>query len=879
MRFLATLFRNVSRHGAVERDLDEEVRAHLELLIDEYRAAGMEDAAARRAARLELGGTEQVKAAVRDVRRGRWIEHVSQDVRYGLRMFQRSPGFAATAVVSLAVGIAAATGLFSIVHAALLNPFPFADSDRIVRLGLLDKGEPRDLAVTGRQLVALQQSEVLDGAFVSNGWDMTLSGRDFPEAVRTQFLSASGLTVFGVPPLLGRLFVEADGPVGEHPQRVVVLTYRFWQRHFGGRPEAVGQTLYLNREPYAVIGVLPRQYFHTGPEIIVPMHVTFDPNVVWGVQARLKRGVTPRMAEQRLQPLFGQFAKETPERFPKEVRPLVRSLLETRRAADFVPTLLLIFAASMLLLLLACANVSILLLVRGHSRVHEFVVRAAIGASRGRLMRQLLVESLLLASVGAALGVVASYWGLPAVLRLVPANAVPVGDLIAVPVNVPILLFSAGLAMASALMCGLSPALSFSRPRVTSTTRTTAGVESRRAHHLLLAAQIALTVLLLAGTGATVRGLIGLYRTSLGYDPHNVTIARINLPENGYREWAGRAAFYERLRNRMADVPHVQSVALATVSGIPPRSGPGMVVHVPGRDMTGDQAIVQRISGRYFATMRIPLVQGRVWSDTDGAGTPHVAVINQAMARERWPDESPIGRRVRIPDFIKSPTPFRLAAPGSDGWFEIIGVVGDTPNVGLHEPPAPSIYVPYTLMLGDSVSVILRTSHDPHSMTSLLREAVRSVDPHQPVNVVRTAEDALADEGWARERFVALLLLGFAGCALMLAVVGLYSVVSYSVSCRFKEFSIRMALGAGRGRIVNAAVQPAVLAIVAGLSAGLALSVGLNKVVARWSIGSLSDPVVLVAVSLVLFVAATMSAAIPASRAASIHPADALRTD
>jgi predicted permease len=459
-----------------------------------------------------------------------------------------------------------------------------------------------------------------------------------------------------------------------------------------------------------------------------------------------------------------------------------------------------------------------------------------------------------------------------------PPNSVPVGNLIAVPVNVPVLFFSAGLAMASALIFGLSPALSFSRPRLTATARTTAGVESRRAHHLLLAAQIAVTVLLLAGTGAAVRVLIGLYRTSLGYDPHNVIIASINLPENSYTKWADRFTFYERLRNRIADVPQVESVALATYA-TPPRSGERSVVEVPGRDMTGDEApILQRISGHYFATMKIPLIRGRVWSDSESAGAPHVAVVNQTMARELWPDESAIGRRVLIPGYMKSSTYFRLAAPGSDGWFEIIGVVGDTPNVGLHEPPAPSIYVPYTLMLSDSLNVILRTSRDPLATTRSIREDVRTVDPNQPVSVY-TAEGALASAGWARERFVTLLLLGFAMCALMLAVVGLYSVVSYSVSCRFKEFGIRMALGAGRGRMVNAAVQPAVLAIVAGLFAGLALSVGLNKVVAQWSIGNLNDPVVLVAVSLVLFVAAMMSAAIPAYRAASIQPVDALRRD
>ncbi len=868
-----------------DAELKREIETHLDLEAEERVAAGASEEEAYYAARRAFGNVTRTLEEVRSVWTRPWLDAIVKDLGYAVRTLRRSPGFAATAVVSLAVGIAAATGLFSIVNAALLNPFPFADINRIIRLDMTDKGKPRGLSVTARQLVALQHSDVFDGAFASNIWEMTLTGQGLPEAVRTQYFSATGLNVLGVPPLLGRVFNDADGPAGEQPQRVVVLTYRFWQRHFGGRPEAVGQTLYLNREPYTVVGVLPRQYFYAGPEILVPLHLTFDPNFAWGVQARLKRGVNPRMAEERLQPLFDQFAREAPQRFPKEVRPLVRSLVETQRAADFVPTLLLIFAASMLLLLLACANVSILLLARGTSRAHEFAVRAAIGASRGRLMSQLLVESLLLAVNGAALGVAAGYWGLPAMLRLLPPNSVPVGNLMAVPVNVPVLLFSAGLAMASALICGLSPALLFSRPRLTATARTT-GVESRRAHHLLLAAQIALTVLLLAGTGATVRGLIGLYRTSLGYDPHNVIIASINLPDraspgqNSYTEWADRATFYERLRNRMADVPQVESVALATYSGIPPRSGQRTVVDVPGRDMTGDEVpILQRISAHYFATMKIPLIRGRVWSDSESAGTPHVAVVNQAMARELWPDESAIGRRVRIPEYIKSTTYFRLAAPGSDGWFEIIGVVGDTPNVGLHEPPAPSIYVPYTLMLSDSLNMILRTSHDPLSMTRSIREAVRTVDPNQPVNVVRTAEDELASAGWARERFVALLLLGFAVFALMLAVVGLYSVVSYSVSCRFKEFGIRMALGAGRGRIVNAAAQPAVLAVVAGLFAGLILSVGLNKVVAQWAIGNLTDPVVLVAVSLVLFVAAMMAAAIPANRAASIQPVDALRID
>jgi predicted permease len=869
----------MSRRGRKALEgLSDDIRDHIERQTEENVARGMTPDEARRQARLALGNPALIEEDTRAVWGARWLDDLLRDLRYALRIFRQSPGFAATAVLSLAVGIAAATGLFSIVNAALLNPFPFADINRIVSLDLNDNGKPRGLAVTVRQFAALRQSDALDGAFASNNWPMTLTGRGVPEAVPTREISADGLNVLGVPPLLGRVFNEADGPPGERPQRVVVLTYRFWHSHFGARPEAVGQTLVLNREPYTVIGVLPRQFFPTGPEILVPLDLTTT--VVWSLQARLKRGVTPRMAEQRLQPLVDEFAQEAPQVVPKGVRPLVRRLVETQRASDFAPTLLLIFAASMLLLLLACANVSILLLARGTSRAHEFAVRAAIGASRGRLARQLLVESLLLAVGGAALGVAGGYWGLPATLRLLPPNSVPVGNLIPVPVNVPVLLFSAGLAIASALIVGLSPALSFLRPRLTSTARTTAGSERRRAHYLLLAAQIALTVLLLSGTGAAVRVLIGLYQTSLGYDPHNVIVATINLPENKYTKWGDRAAFYERLRNHMAEVPQVASVALATYSGIPPQSGQRSVVEVPGRDMTADEApILQRISGHYFETMKIPLIRGRAWSDSESGGTPHVAVVNQTMARALWPEGSAIGRRVRMPSYIRSTSYYRLAAPGSDGWFEIIGVAGDTPNVGLHEPPAASIYVPYTLMLTDTVHVILRTTHDPVSMTRSIREAIQTVDPYQPVDVVRTADDALADAGWARERFVTVLLLGFAVVALLLAVVGLYSVVSYSVSCRFKEFGIRLALGASRGRVVGAAVQPAAVAILAGLFAGLALSVGLNKVVAGWSIGDLNDARVLATVSLVLCAVAMVSAAIPANRAASIEPVDALRID
>jgi len=807
------------------------------------------------------------------------------DLRYALRTFRRSPGLAAAAVLSLAVGIGAAAGLFSVIYGVLLNPFPYANPERIVSLGMTDRGAPGGLFLNTRQMVALQQSDVLEGVIGIDIWTMTLTGGDLPEAIATQYYSANSLVLLGVSPLIGRVFTDADGQPGEEPQRVVVLTYRFWQRHFAGRPDAIGQTLQLNREPYQVIGVLPPKYFVGGPDLVVPIHLTFDPNFAWDVQARLKPGVSTALAEQRLQPVFEQFAKEAPQRFPKEVRARVRSLVDGRRSADFVPTLVLIFAAAVLLLLLACSNVSILLLARGAARANEFALRAAIGASRGRLVRQLLTESLVLASSGAALGVAAAYVAVPAILRVLPPNSLPVGDLIDVPVSRPVLFFSAGLALVSAVVAGLSPAFSFSRPRVTSlehqsAARTTAGVEGRRVHHVLLAGQVALTMVLLAGTGAAIRALIALYATPLGYDPHNLLVAGINLPENSHTTWADRAAFYDQIRERVAHTPQVESAVLNNVGALPPRSGGRTRIEIPARDVAqGDTPVLHQVGAGYFATLRIPLLVGRTWTDAESVRAAHVAVVNQTMARRLWPGETPVGQRLRVPSYAASSSQFTLAAPGSDGWFDIVGIVGDTPNLGLHEPTAPALFVPHTLMLSDSATLILRTARDPLTMTRSIREAVRAVDANQPINTAVTAEQILAVGGWARERFVTLLLLGFGVFALALAVVGLYSVVSYSVSRRFREFGIRMALGANRARIAQAALRSAVVSIGVGLVAGVALSLTSHAIVARWSIGNLGDPIVLAAVAVVLVVVGIAAAAIPANRAVSIQPADALRVE
>jgi predicted permease len=810
---------------------------------------------------------------------------LAQDLRFALRTMRSNPGVTAGTVFALALGIGATTALFSVVYSVILNPFPFGNAERIVNLGMLDKGTPRGLFLNTRQFVDLQKSDVLDGVIARDVWPMTLTGADIPEEVVTQYFSANALTVLGIVPLLGRVLTDADGPPGQLPQRVVVLTHRFWKTHFGARADVVGQTLQLNHVTYTVIGVLPQQYFPAGVEIIVPIHMTLDPSFAWGIQARLQPGVDARMAEMRLQPIFEQFARESPERFPKDIRPQVRSLVEARRASDFVPTLFLIFAAAVLLLVQACANVSILQLARGTSRAREFVVRSAMGATRSRLMTQLLVESLLLAIAGAVLGLAAAYWGIPAALAWLPANSLPAANLVDAPISLPVFLFSVVLTIASTIIFGVWPAFSFSRTTVSAlsregATRTASGAYGRRIHHVLLAGQVALTVLLLSASGAAIRVLAGLYETPLGYDPQNVLVALVNLPENNHTEWAGRAAFYERLHEAVSRTPQVESVALSVYGGVPPRTGGRTRIEIPGRDSAGlDSPVLQRIGPQYFATLRIPLLEGRMWSDSEAARAAHVAVVNRTMARRLWPDTPAIGQRLRVPEYIKSQSQFVLAAPGSDGWFEIVGIAGDTPNIGLHEPAAPALYVPYTLMLGDAVNLIVRTARDPLAMDRSIREAVRAVDPSQPVNSVRTAETLLANAGWARARFVTLLLLGFAAFALALAMVGLYSVAAFSVSRRVKEFGIRMALGASRAKIVGTALAGATVSVASGLAAGIALSIASNAVLSRRSIGNVSDPVVLSTISLTLLLVAVGAAALPANRAASIQPAEALRID
>jgi predicted permease len=396
---------------------------------------------------------------------------------------------------------------------------------------------------------------------------------------------------------------------------------------------------------------------------------------------------------------------------------------------------------------------------------------------------------------------------------------------------------------------------------------------------MLIGVQVALTVLLLAGTGSAIRVLADLYQTRLGYDPLHVLAATIDLADGRHPEWQGRAAFYDRVRANIEALPGIQNVTLMVYGGLPPRFGFRTRIEVPGQQTGGASPIVHRIDSQFFSTLRIPIERGRMWTSEENARAAHVAVISQTMADRLWADHDAVGQNIRLPEFAESTSQFVVAAPGATGWFEIVGVVGDVPTAGLRAALEPVVYVPHMMMLGDSLTVLLRAEQDPATLTRSIRDAVHAADPNQPVNRIRSAEDVLAQAGWARERFVTFLLLGFGAFALMLAAVGLYSVVSYAVSRRTKEFGIRIALGARRLHIVRLSLDPTVLPIGVGLATGLMLSIVSSRVVSRWSIGTANDPLILAAVSLVLLATAAAATLVAAGRVATMAPNQSLRID
>jgi len=807
---------------------------------------------------------------------------VLQDIRYGIRQLLKMPGFTLTAVMSLALGIGATTAVFSVVYAILMDPYPYKAPDRMIHMRLpTPTGDTRGFGVTGSQWQELRKSPVVEDTFLEDDWSLTVTGSDLPEDVQGVYLSSNGFNFLGVPAALGRGLQPSDAIDGQDPQPVVVLSYKFWQRHFNSDPTVLGKTIQLVRKNYTVVGVAGSRFTWGDGDVYLPLKITGDQVKAFYAGVRLKPGVSHAQADAALQPLIEQFAKESPKHFPSDhLRLHVIGLNE-----DFIKqlggTLYLLFGAVALLLMIGCGNVSILLLARATSRQHEFAVRAAIGASRIRIIRQLLTESLLLSLTGAGLGLLLAFKTVKIIVANLPEFSFP--HEAAIQINLPVLIFSIAVAVGTGILFGLWPAWQLSRPEVSqvmqsNTRKTTGGVNSRRTHNTLIAGQIALTLLMLAGAGAAIEGFLRVAHTNLGYDPHNIMSVGIPIHDGTYKTWPERAAYFEQLHDKVAEVPGV-AVAAISSNATPPSNGFTTKFEILGKPAAQDQSFrFNMVSREYFPALRIPLVFGRIWDkDESHRGAP-VIVVNQTFVKRYFPNGNAVGHSIKVPELVPQP-PYFLTAPGVEGGLLIVGVVGDKLDDGLAKPILPEGFVPYTAAMGMYTQILVRSQGPPLALLHAVRAKVNSIDHDQQTNNdVRDLEHWITRlPEWARGQLVAWLFGAFAALALALAAVGLYSVVSYTVVQRTNEFGIRIALGAQRGHLLAIVFRSTWMSVGTGILAGVVLTVALNKVMASWASESSRDPLLLFAATCVLSLVATIACAIPARRASGVDPMTAIR--
>jgi len=808
------------------------------------------------------------------------MSSVLADLRYAARELRRRPGFALTAILSLALGIGATSAVFSVVYGVLINPFPYVGADRMMQLSLTDQaGRFRYPGMTGAQLDQLRQARTIESVVGEDGWNLTTTDGDIPEDVSASYISPNAPNHWGVRALLGRWLIPADAPPGQEPERVVVLGYQFWQRYYSGDPAVVGRTIQLVRKNYQIVGVMPPRFRWRDADIYVPLKVRIDPNIYFGTSLKIRPGVSTAEANADLQPILQKFATETPGRYPDTFRVNLRSIIEMY-ARPMGPRLFLLLGAVTSLLLVGCANVSILLLVRGAHRQQELAVRAALGAARIRVVQQLLTEALVIAVAGATLGVLIAWRALALIVAWVPTNSFAAESVI--EMNVPVLLFSTALAVVTAIVFGVWPALQLSRPDIgrvaqTGARRVIGSAQGRRIHRVMVAVQVALTLLMLTAAGAAGKGFLRLSNADLGYDPQQTMSLPIPVHDGTYQTWKERSEYFERLRAAIAGMPQVVSAGIST-NATPPSNGNDSTIEILGN--TAVEKPVARlnfVSPEYFPLLHIPVAQGRTWNHDEIARGAPLAVINQAMARQYWPQGDAIGHQLRIAN-LKDEPPYSPAAAGAGGWLQIVGIVADARNDGLRNPIKPAFYVPYTLKMRMFTQILVRTRVAPLSILRDVRAELVRVDREQQVSRVRDLQAWITNlPEYAQQRLVANLFGIFSMLALALSAVGLYSVVSYGVAMRTSEFGIRLALGARARDVVRIVLSGTSWNVGAGLLAGVVLCLVFDKVASQWLTESSRDPLILTAVTLLLMAVAVMACLAPARRAASIDPMDAVR--
>lgn len=804
-----------------------------------------------------------------------------QDIAFAIRQLRKSPGFAAVVIGSLALGIGASVAVFSVVRAVLLDPFPYKDASRMVHVELHEKSSDRYgyLVVNSTQFQDLQRLPLVDDVFIMDNRRQALTSDDLPVSVIAGYYSSNLFTYMGVPPLLGREFTAADAP-GGNASPVVVLSYLFWKKQYGGRLDILGRQIQLDHVPYTVIGVASPRFTWGDSEVYIPGSFTADPHYYMEAFLKLKAGASHAAIAAELQPLLERYARQDPTHYPQNRKVVIQALGE-EAMHGFKGPLLVLFAAVLLLLLIGCANVSILLLARGAARQQEFAVRASIGASRWRIARQLITESILLSLLGSAAGVLLAWKGVDWLADHMPEYSFP--HEASIHVNTTVLLFAVAIALLTGVLFGLSPAwqLAHSDPAaiVQSGTRLAGTVRGRRTHRLLIAGQVMLTMILLAGAGAAMRAFVHLVHTPLGFDPDRVFLMEISTPKGGNRSWQALSAQEELYRQTAAAATGVASASISS-SWTPPFSGyRGAIVVSTNPNLTDAQAALALVSEDIFSTLRVPLLQGRFFTPSEEASGAHVALVNRAFLRQFLPGRDPLAAAVRSPA-LRLDNPDLVSAANPDGWLQIVGVVDDARNDGLSRPVMPAVYLPATFVIPPNTVLVVRAQGDPEAAMRAVETSLHRLNRELIILPgERQLSQLLEIEAWGREKFLASLFGLFAVLALTLSAAGIYSVISYAVSQRTREFGVRMALGSPRAGVVRLVLQSSLLTVGVGAAIGLAVSLALGKVLATSDQATVRDPVMLLVACGVLFLTTALACLYPAWRAASIDPMQAIRTE
>ena len=865
--------RSLTTRRGVERDLDDELRSHIEMRAAELRAHGVCQADALREARRMFGNQAAVRESARDFHINRAVETFFQDARYGCRVLARQKGLALTAILTLALAIGANGAIFSAIEATLLRPLPFPHPEQLVFVWGRDAIHKR-WSLSPADLEDFRKAGPFEAVAALQAQSVNLTGIEEPARVVGAFVSPEYFSILSVQAAMGRTFTSGEDD--DRAPRAAVVGYSLWQGRFGGAPDILGRKLILNGDPYTIIGVLPRDFspFRLKADVWLPSHVypgytrTRGQTCVLAI-ARLRAGFSSERAQQALNTVTAQLAHAYPE--SNRDRSATMVPLQDMVVEDIKPTLRALASAVACLLLIACANIANLLMSKAAGRRQEMSIRAALGAGRTRIVRQLLTESVLLAGAGALVGVAVAV----ALGRYIAQKAAGWPEEVRVELNWPVIGFLASTAVGAALLFGMAPAL-MARRSAAEGLRQRRDAGHTRLRNILAAGQVALAFVLLAGCGLMMESLRHLLHVDTGFDGSHVLTMEYRLPASRYSDPTRQARFHAEVVARVQALPGVEAAGI--VRGLPFSGNGGMAeIGLPDRPATPASAPFtaqyNSATGTYFETVHIPLRAGRTFTSADNADAPRVVAVSESFVARYWPGKDALGRQVLIPNRDLSPDKPRLVAA------TVVGVVGNTRHDRLDEPDSPQIYIPYAQDPITFASLAVRTRGNPLDRVRDVERAMWSVDKDQPVWKIRTLE-SMVDASLGDRRVLLTLFAAFSALALFLAGLGLYGVMAYQVRRRTAEFGVRMAMGAAPRDILRMVLREGLALAAIGLLCGLAAAPLFARVLHAELFGvTAADPAVYAVLSAVLLLASALAVALPATRATRLDALAALRVE